>query len=193
MRKSCCIEADVKALAEQGFISGHAGQDRTRERVELERDRATAQARLNEAEAALAETRRAAAAFTAETHRTLADRRAKARLDLAQLAQQGAKAAQREQLTQLTAPVAGTVQQLAVHTTSRVVTPAQPLLVIVSRSSTSVARNTAPRSSIDAEGTKVRIAPGTNLSAEIKTGRRRVIEYLLSPVQRQVDESLGLR
>ncbi|MDP2832522.1 MAG: HlyD family efflux transporter periplasmic adaptor subunit, partial [Pseudomonadota bacterium] len=31
----------------------------------------------------------------------------------------------------LTAPVAGTVQQLAVHTVGGVVTPAQPLLVIV--------------------------------------------------------------
>jgi hemolysin D len=32
-----------------------------------------------------------------------------------------------------------------------------------------------------------------NLSAEIKTGKRRVIDYLLSPVQRAGDESLKER
>ena len=31
-------EADVLNLAQQGFVAGHAGQDRTRERIELERD-----------------------------------------------------------------------------------------------------------------------------------------------------------
>ncbi len=242
-------EADVKALAEQGFMSGHARQDRARERVELERDRATALARLNEAEAALAETRRTAAGFTAEAHRSLADRRAKAQLEVAQLGQQAAKAAQREQLTQLAAPVAGTVQQLAVHTTGGVVTPAQALLVIVPDEAQVIAEVNIPnkdigfvregqaapikletfaftrygtvpakvksvsadalvddkrgavfratlvleRDAIEVEGTKVRIAPGMNPSAEIKTGRRRVIEYLLSPVQRHADESLRER
>jgi hemolysin D len=32
-----------------------------------------------------------------------------------------------------------------------------------------------------------------NLTAEIRTGRRRVIDYLLSPIQRAVDESMGER
>jgi membrane fusion protein, hemolysin D len=41
------------------------------------------------------------------------------------------KATQRTQLQQLTAPVDGTVQQLAVHTVGGVVTPAQALLVVV--------------------------------------------------------------
>jgi hemolysin D len=41
------------------------------------------------------------------------------------------KAAQRTRLQALTAPVAGTVQQLAVHTVGGVVTPAQSLLLIV--------------------------------------------------------------
>ena len=46
-------EADFKGLADQGFMSNHAGQDRTRERLEQERDLATQQARLAEAQAAL--------------------------------------------------------------------------------------------------------------------------------------------
>lgn len=36
-------------------------------------------------------------------------------------------------------------------------------------------------------------SPGMNLTAEIKTGKRRVIEYLLSPVQQHVNESLKER
>src|SRR5690242_20565396 len=42
-----------------------------------------------------------------------------------------AKATQKARQTVLAAPVSGTVQQLAVHTVGGVVTPAQPLLVIV--------------------------------------------------------------
>src|SRR5262249_6418309 len=45
------------------------------------------------------------------------------------------KAEQRTKLQQLTAPVSGTVQQLAVHTVGGVVTPAQTLMVIVPRDS----------------------------------------------------------
>ena len=39
-------------------------------------------------------------------------------------------------------------------------------------------------------GERVRLGPGMNITAEIKTGQRRVIRYLLSPVQRAGSESL---
>jgi hemolysin D len=42
-------------------------------------------------------------------------------------------------------------------------------------------------------GQRIALSPGMNLTAEVKTGKRRVIEYLLSPVQKHVDESLGER
>lgn len=45
----------------------------------------------------------------------------------------------------------------------------------------------------DRDGKGIRLAPGRNLTAEIKTGKRRVIEYLLSPVQSHVSESLKER
>ncbi|MBY0346423.1 MAG: HlyD family efflux transporter periplasmic adaptor subunit [Neisseriaceae bacterium] len=41
------------------------------------------------------------------------------------------KANTRSKLMHLTSPVDGTVQQLAVHTVGGVVTPAQPLMIIV--------------------------------------------------------------
>jgi hemolysin D len=47
--------------------------------------------------------------------------------------------------------------------------------------------------SIVVEGKRIHLSPGMNVTAEIKTGRRRVIEYLLSPVQTALSESLGER
>jgi hemolysin D len=242
-------EADFKALTEQGFVSGHAGQDRSRERIEIERDLAAQVARLKEAEAALAESRQAKASYLAETHRNLSDRQAKAAQDLAQLQQQGAKTVQREQLTRLTSPVSGTVQQLAVYSTGGVVTPAQTLMVVVPDGNEVTAEvvienkdigfvtsgqtaevkvetfsftryGTVPatvtrvtgdavndekrgaifpatlrleRAVLEVNGKPVKLTPGMQVTAEVKTGRRRVIDYLLSPVEQTARESLGER
>lgn len=90
-------EADSQALSPQGFLAGHVGQDRTRERLEIERDLAGRQAKLKEAEAALAESRQSRLACLVETPRQLSDRLAKASLVQSQPQQHGAKTAQREQ------------------------------------------------------------------------------------------------
>jgi len=242
-------EADFRSLTEQGFVSAHAGQDRTRERIEQERDLATQRARLEEAQAALNEAVQSRSALAAETQRQLRDRHTQAHLKRQQLLQELSKTEQRSRLMQLAAPVAGTVQQVAVHTEGGVVTPAQVLMVIVPRNaemtaevvvdnkdigfvnagdSAQVKLETFPftrygtieasvrsvtadavnddkrgaifpatlalhRSTIDVDGKRIALAPGMNVTAEIKTGKRRVIEYLLSPVQKTVQESLGER
>ena len=242
-------EADIKGLADQGFIAGHAGQDRTRERIEQERDLATQRARLAEAQAALVESANARSSYLAETQRALSDRQAQANLKRQQLTQERSKAEQRNRLTQLTAPTSGTVQQVAVHTEGGVVTEAQVLMVIVpkdaqvtaevvidnkdigfvnagqvaeikletfpftrygtiSASVKSVAADavndekrgaifpavlTLAQNTIAVDGKRIALSPGMNVTAEIKTGKRRVIEYLLSPVQRALSESLGER
>jgi hemolysin D len=49
------------------------------------------------------------------------------------------------------------------------------------------------KSAINVEGQRINLSPGMNLSAELKTGHRRVIDYLLSPVQKHADESFGER
>lgn len=242
-------EKDFKSLTDQGFVASHAGQDRTRERIELERDLATAQAKLQEAKAALIETEQGLNAYRAETQRTLKDREAQAGLKTRQLAEEGTKADKRNQLTRLTAPVDGTVQQLAIHTAGGVVTPAQVLLVLVpddaevtaevvlenkdvgfvrNGQEATIKLETFPytrygtvqaqvhsitadavqdekrgaifpatlvlnQSAINVDGKRIKLAPGMNLTAEIKTGKRRVIDYLLSPVQQHLDESLKER
>jgi hemolysin D len=52
---------------------------------------------------------------------------------------------------------------------------------------------TLKQNAIDIEGKKIRLSPGMNLTAEIKTGQRRVIDYLLSPIQQAGNESLRER
>lgn len=242
-------EADFKKLSEQGFMSSHAGQDRTRERIEQERDLATQKARLLEAQATLKESVNAKASYLAETQRLLSERQAQATLKRQQLTQERSKTEQRSRLTQLAAPVTGTVQQMAIHTEGGVVTPAQVLMVIVPKHAQvtaevvvdnkdigfvnagqavqikletfpytrygtieakvdSVAADavsdekrgaifpatlTLAKSDIDVDGKRIHISPGMNVTAEIKTGKRRVIDYLLSPIERATSESLKER
>jgi hemolysin D len=242
-------EADFRSLMAQGFISGHAEQDRARERIELERDLSTQQARLVEAQAASKGAENARSAYLAETQRLLSERHAQAELKRQQLVQERRKADQRSRLTQLTAPVDGKVQQVGVHTEGGVVTPAQVLMVIVPRDAQVTAEvvvdnkdigfvqvgdtarvklETFPftrygtvearvrsvsadavhdekrgaifpavltigRASIEVEGKRIDLSPGMNVTAEIRTGERRVIDYLLSPVQKSLGESLRER
>ena len=242
-------EQDFQALTTQGFMSGHANQDRRRERIELERDLATQQARYQEAQAALREAQHTRSAYLAETGRSLSERQAQADLKRHQTGQELAKATQREHLATLTAPVSGTVQQLALHTEGGVVTEAQALMVIVPDAASvsaevqlenkdigfvapgqdvAIKLETFPftrygtvkatvdkvtqdavndekrgavfpatlklqQTHIDVDGKPIKLAPGMNVTAEIKTGKRRVIEYLLSPIQKAGSESLRER
>ena len=55
------------------------------------------------------------------------------------------------------------------------------------------ARIRLDRPELDIGGVKVRMSAGMSLSAEIKTGRRRVIDYLLSPLQQHAQEALRER
>ena len=86
---------------------------------------------MNEADAALAALKETRNRTAAEFRRTTYDELAKAEQKAAGIAQDVIKAQRRTSLQDLTAPVDGVVQQLAVHTVGGVVTPAQPLAVIV--------------------------------------------------------------
>lgn len=243
-------EADYQALVAQGFMSSHATQDRTRERIELERDWSTQRAKVVEAQAGLAESQKALLSYLAETRRTLYDRQLASRTLRARLQAESIKAEQREHQTQLKAPVAGVVQQLVVHSVGGVVTPAQTLMVIVPDAdevtalvqvanldigfvnqgqtaeikletfpytvygtvpaqltvlgrdaitdektgvSTYPATLTLGRRHMQVDGKAVPISPGMNVTAEIKTGQRRIIGFLLSPIVKAGQESLRER
>ena len=188
----------------------------------------------------------------------------------ANLAEELVKAEQHRDLQTLTAPVDGTVQQLAVHTIGGVVTPAQPLMVLVpadsrleveamvsnrdigfvhagqpaeikvdtfnftrygllhgevqnlspdavlrdqpadpnrDKSSGSLADSSEPkgqslsyvarvsldRTEMQVEDKMVDLSPGMAVTVELKTGSRRVIQYLPSPLPRYRQEGLRER
>ncbi len=56
-----------------------------------------------------------------------------------------------------------------------------------------VAHVALERTSLAVDGHEQKLETGMEVTAEIKTGRRRVISYLLSPLQRYVHDGLGER
>lgn len=240
---------DFKDLVARNFVSKHGYYEHEQARIEQEADLAAQRSRLNEIDAAIAEARSQLLALTAETRRLQLDSLHEAQQKLAALTQELRKADMRTTLTQLVAPVDGTVQQLAAHTVGGVVTEAQPLMIIVPKdnpieveaflenkdigfvaagrtatvkvetfqytkygtingtvmSVSDDAINDEKRGLIYAsrirldtaemlvDGRKVRLSPGMAVTAEIKTGKRRVIEYFLSPLMAHGSESLRER
>jgi hemolysin D len=99
--------------------------------IEQQQELGVQGSRLHEAEAAVAAIRETRAQAAAEYSKSLSDELAKSEQKANGIARDLTKAQQRTRLQQLTSPVDGVVQQLAVHTVGGVVTPAQSLLVIV--------------------------------------------------------------
>ena len=238
--------------------------------VDSEQERLVQQSRAREAQAALAAITQTREQTVAEFRRTLFGDLAEAERKAAGFAADLSKAEQRTKLQLLTAPVAGVVQQLAVHTVGGVVTPAQTLAVIVpsdsgleveamvtnrdigfvhagqeveikvdtfdftrygllhgrvlSVSQDSIVRDAPPdkpsdkpaggaaatsepkgqeltyaarisldRTQMQIEDKMVNLTPGMAVTAEIKTGSRRIITYLLSPLLKYKQESLRER
>ncbi|WP_296751023.1 HlyD family type I secretion periplasmic adaptor subunit [Thiobacillus sp.] len=240
---------DYQKLVKENFISQHGYLEREQARIEQEQDLASSRSKVAEIRAALMEAQQQQATLTAETRRQLLDQHNLAAQKAASLEQELIKADQRGRLMHMTAPVAGTVQQLAVHTVGGVVTPAQPLMVIVPKDNVleveamlpnkdigfvnpgqdaEVKVETFPftkygtlhgtitqvssdaiqdeklgliystrvklaRDTLRVENKTVRLTPGMAVTVEVKTGKRRVIEYFLSPLMQVTSESLRER
>lgn len=99
--------------------------------IEQQEELGVQRSRLKEAESAVAAIRETRIQAVAEYRKSLSDELAKSEQKANGVARDLIKAEQRTKLQQLTSPVDGVVQQLAVHTIGGVVTPAQSLLVIV--------------------------------------------------------------
>ncbi|HTO81091.1 MAG TPA: HlyD family type I secretion periplasmic adaptor subunit [Methylomirabilota bacterium] len=123
--------AAFKRLVDGGFGS-------TLQYLTLAQDLIEHQQDLEAQKAKLTETAAAMAALQEQKRQSAAEFRRSNYADLSQAEQRAASAGeqlvaaqQRQHLQTLTAPVDGTVQQLAVHTVGGVVTPAQQLMAIV--------------------------------------------------------------
>lgn len=258
-------------LSDNGYVSRTEYLQVQQEYIDRKQELESARHKMVQADAAIASVseklHQVDEQFRAEALGQLAEAEQKA----ASMAQDLIKASDRERHYRLAAPVSGTVQQLAVHSTGAVVSQAQPLLMIVpenegiaveaallnkdagfvlpgqpveikveafpftrygtvrgevmtvsgdavqgpdsdptQRRSGANAGGGANHDSdnqgavysvrvklladhIRAEGKEEALVPGMSVTAEIKTGRRRVIEYLLDPVLRFRDESLRER
>lgn len=201
------------------------------------------------ATAAIAAVREQRREIRATFRASVLSERARAERRIAVMEQELIKTEERISRRTLRAPVDGTVQQLAVHTVGGVVTPAQPLMVVVPEddvleieaavrnkdigfvaagqpadvkletftftrygsipgrvvavSADAVAderqglvytaRVALLRASLEVDGRMVSLAPGMAATVEVKTGRRRIIDFLLDPILRRGRESLRER
>jgi len=215
------------------------------ERITRVQELAAQRERLAQSLAALAEAEAQSDVIEVEFARSRVTELAEWEARAASLAQEVIKAARTERIQRLTAPADGVVQQLAVHTVGGVVTPAQPLLVVVpadarlegevwvenkdigfvkagqearvkvdafpfTRYGTvdgailTVSRDAVPlergglvyaarvslgRVVVEADEGPVPLRPGMSVSVEIKTGQRRLIEFVLSPLLRAGSEA----
>lgn len=241
--------ADFKALLDKQFVSTHLYLEREQTVIEQEADQSILRSRQQEALAAVKEAREQQQALVAEVRRTALDSLNEATQKVASSDQERVKAQSRAGLMTLTAPVDGTVQQLAVHTIGGVVTSAQPLMVIVphddaveieaflenkdvgfvspdqeaevkietfpytkygtilariahvsgdaisddKRGLIYAVRAKLAKTTIQLENRAVNLTAGMAVTVEIKTGKRRVIEYFLSPLMQYGTESLRER
>lgn len=122
---------DFRDLVDKNFMSKHGYLEKEQTRIEQEADLATQRSRLTELAAALQEGRSQKTSLVAETRRLALDSLNEAEQKTATYSQELIKAELHGKLMTLTAPVDGTVQQLAVHTVGGVVTEAQELMMIV--------------------------------------------------------------
>ncbi len=240
------VADDYRGLLAGNYVSRHAWLEREQAAVQQKQQLAAQQARLSQAQAARRQALDARHTAVAESSRGLLELQQQANQRITELSQELLKAGQRDRQTRLIAPVAGTVQQLAVTAPGAVVTAAQPVLLIVpgdqpveieaflaNRDVGFVHAHQQVRIKVDAfdftrcgmlngEVTSVSsdaiadpkrgpvysvrvrlergpgenalsLAPGMAVRAEIHTGRRRLISYFLSPLQRHLNESLQER
>lgn len=124
-------EQDYQRLLDKKFVSNHDYLELKKNLIEQERDLAAETEHLSEISASRLEAERESKQFYAETQRTWLDKLHEAEQRVSSSSQEFIKARSRGQFMHLTAPVDGTVQQLAIHTVGGVVTPAQPLMTIV--------------------------------------------------------------
>lgn len=118
-------------LLEDNLVSREHFLEIQQQYIELQQDLITQQSRVSELDAAIASLEQQQRTLTAETRRSALEAQEQTAQQEQALAQELRKADQRNRQQVLYAPIAGTVQQLAVHTVGGVVTPAQELMLIV--------------------------------------------------------------
>lgn len=256
-------------LSAQGYGSKLEALTTQQQLLETQNELKVQNERLREARSATAALREQRLLTETEAQQKNLAELSEAEQKIAILQERLVQATQKSSLQTLTAPVDGTVQQLAVHTEGGVVTPAQALMVIVPSDSRieieamvsnrdigfvyagqdvaikidtfnftkygllhgtvqSVSQDAIPRqkptsaaaglpgadnassepsgqelvyaaritleqTQMNIDGKNVNLVPGMAVTTEIKTGTRRIIEFLLSPLARHSQQAMRER
>jgi len=244
-------ENDYAKLAVKGFVGQHDYYNEKQAVIQMKESLVEQRAKMVETQATLESAKRKRDAYIAQTRRTWLEKIQDDETKAASSASDLAKARHHTRLMRLTAPVDGTVQQLAVHTIGGVVSPAETVMTVVPTGNRLMVEATIdnqdigfinvgqsaevkveafpytrygvlhgtvvqvandakqddsdkkkwvfttevalPIDSMIIEGRQIRLTPGMTITAEIKTGRRRIISYLLSPLIQHAKESLHER
>lgn len=242
-------ERSYVPLVSKGYVSKNEYYSEEQAVIQMRQDLAAQKSRRDETKAALDAAIRARSVYVDNARRTWLEKIHDDDQKIASLTQELAKATQQQRFMHLTAPVNGTVQQLAVHTIGGVVAPAQTLLTVVpdgrkllvsaiinnqdigfikESQPAEIKVETFPYERYGAlHGTVVQVSndavqddklgliftaqialsqdkmrigdrwihltPGMAVTAEIKTGRRRIISYVLSPLVQHARNSFHER
>jgi len=240
---------DLRRLADKKVIAEYEYLELEQERIEHVHDLQTQQSRVKVLAAATQEAKSELRNARTEFRRNILLELAEAEKNLAAIRQEQIKAQARTASQTLIAPVAGVVQQLAVHTIGGIVTPAQELMTIVPKSQTleveallenkdigfvhegqvaevkietfpftkygvinaniiNISNDAIPdekrglvykvrilmeQSVIQVGDRLVNLSPGMAVTVEVKTGKRRLIEFVLAPLLRYKQESVRER
>lgn len=240
---------DIYGLYKKGHSSKHDYFSQENRVIELENEKNIQQSKIYELESQLEQIRKEYQVFEQSFHRNVLDELRKANEQVEQLTLEVEKNQQRQEYSEIYAPVDGTVQQLQTYTIGGVVTTAQPLMTIVPQDEqfeieamlsnkdigfvhegqeATIKIEAFPytrygyikgkvkyfsleaiqdeklglvfpvtivmdKSHLSIEGRNVELIAGMAVSAEIKTGERRVIDYLLSPLRKVIDDSFKER
>lgn len=242
-------EKDYAELIAKGYVGKHEYYNEQQAVIQMQQDLAAQRARRMETLAARDSAAHKRDAYVDDVRRTWLEKIHDDEQKVGGLVQDLAKANEQRHLMHLTAPVAGTVQQLAVHTVGGVVTSAQTLITLVPDQQTLLveaivdnqdigfikvgqraeikvetfsftrygtlhgrivqvsndakqddklgliftAEIALPQETMQVDDRRLRLTPGMAVTAEIKTGRRRIISYLMSPLIQHASESLHER
>jgi hemolysin D len=122
---------DFQALAADGYVAKTEYLDKEQTALSQEHELAAQRSHIREVMAGLAQQQAEIAAIKSQFRRQQMDLLDRATQQLAQSRNDETKADTRQKLLKLTAPVAGTVQQLRIHTLGGVATAASPVMEIV--------------------------------------------------------------
>lgn len=239
----------LEKLYEQQYVAKIQYLELQQQLIEVEQNLAVQQARLQTLDASIKANSAQQLAMQHEQLKNILTQQQQLDVQAATLWEEKTKAEQRARQYKLTAPLAGSIQQLAMHTIGGVVTPAQILMEIVPEDSQLEVEafvlnqdigfvksgqsaeikietfNFTKYGLIDAELVNlsedaiqdenlgliyrgifklkaerllvedkwIRLSPGMNVTAEIKIGHRRLVEYFLSPLLRYKHNSVRER